>query len=88
MLIYFYMFIFETERERERVHACANRGGAEREGDRGFKTGSELRTESLMWSSNSGSGARTHEPCQIQSQTLNWPSHPGAPKMLIFYLED
>ena len=38
------MFIFEREREKERVcvRERENRGGAEREGDRGSEAGSRL----------------------------------------------
>ena len=41
----------ERERERERMHV--NRGGAEREGDRGSEACSALTAESPMWGSNS-----------------------------------
>ena len=50
---FFVMFIFERERETERERESANRGGAEREGDRGSEMGSPLTAKSLMWGSNS-----------------------------------
>ena len=65
-------FFYFREREGEREHWK----GREREGERESQAGSIL-------------GARNHNPgimtcAEIKSQTLNWLSHPGTPKLNIF----
>ena len=49
LMNFFFMFIFETEH----VHTCVHREGAEREGRRGSKAGSEVSAQSPMPGLNS-----------------------------------